>query len=511
MVERAAAAERDVIPDHVDVLVVGAGLAGIGVGYHLKMSQPDRSFVIIEGRSEIGGTWNLFRYPGVRSDSDLHTYGFGFKAWESENAIADAHEILDYLHEAVGENDLARHIHVAHKVVGADFSTSDSRWTVTIERVADGSVFEVTAQMLYSAAGYYDVNEGYTPAFVGREDFSGQIVHPQHWPEELDYSGKKVVVIGSGATAVTLIPGMAESADHVTMLQRSPTFILPQPRKDPIANTLRRLLPDMMAYRLTRRINTLKTTMVYRGSRRFPKQARALLRKINVGVLPEGFDVDTHFNPVYNPLEQRLCLVPDGDLFAAISSGSASVVTDRIDCFTRTGILLESGVELEADIIVTATGLNMVPFGKIPLSIDGHDVHLPDHVVYKSLMVSGVPNFVFMVGYVNNSWTLKVDLVAQWFCRLLGHMSQHGYAAATPVVHDPAMSLRPYIDDMSSGYFARAMHLFPKQGTKGPWRVEQNYSFDRRVLLKEPIDDASLHFVVADPHGVSTLPLQASL
>ena len=482
--------------EHVDVLVVGAGLTGIGMGHHLKTYQPDKTFAIVEARDAIGGTWDLFRYPGIRSDADLHTFGFGFKPWTRDNAIADGAEILDYLQETIDENDLARHLHLGHKVVSADFLSHEARWTVTVERKSDGTQFTVSCGMLFSAAGYYDPDNGYTPHFEGRLQFRGEIVHPQHWPEDLDYAGKKVVVIGSGATAVTLIPAMAETAGHVTMLQRSPSYVMPAPRQDPIANTLRRLLPDRAAYAITRTININKQYLLYNASRRFPKQMRALVRKVNTGALHDGYDVETHFNPSYDPWDQRMCVVPDSDLFKAISDGTASVVTDHIVRFTRKGVLLESGDELEADIIVTATGLNMVPFGKIPLHVDGQSVDLPSQLIYKTLMVSEVPNFAFTIGYVNHAWTLKADLVAQWFCRLLTHMDQHGYATVTPIAEDPTLGRRPFIE-MGTGYVNRAMHLFPQQGSHGPWQVAQDYKHDRVLLGKDPIEEPALRFTHA--------------
>ena len=482
--------------EHVDVLVVGAGLSGISVGYHLKNLQPGRTFAIVDARSNIGGTWDLFKYPGIRSDADLQTFGYGFKPWRAANALADAHEIVEYLQETVDENDLARHLHLGHKVVSADFSAIDERWVVTLERVSDGAQFDVTATMLFSAAGYYDYDQGYAPEFAGSEDFGGQIIHPQHWPEDLDYSGKKVVVIGSGATAVTLIPSIAESADHVTMLQRSPSYVIPIPRQDPVVNTLRRFFSDTTAHKVTRAFNIRKMNTLYRSSQRFPKQMRALVQRINAAALPEGYDVATHFNPAYNPWDQRMCMVPDGDMFKAIADGRASVVTETIDRFTQTGILLESGVELEADIIVTATGLNMVPFGKMRFAVDGRPIDLPDHVIYKTLMVSDIPNFAFTVGYVNQAWTLKADLVAAWFCRLLAYMDERGYSSVTPVVADTSMPVKRYIE-MDAGYINRGIHLFPKQGASGPWVAPQNYNRDRVVLGKDPIDDPALRFTVA--------------
>ena len=482
--------------EHVDVLVVGAGLTGIGLGCHLKTKLPVKTLAIVDARDAIGGTWDLFRYPGIRSDADLHTFGFGFKPWTRDNAIADGDEILDYLQETIDEYDLARHIHLGHKVLRADFSSDEARWSVTLERTSDGKRFDVTCTMLFSAAGYYDVDNGYTPHFDGTEDFQGQIVHPQHWPEDLDYTGKQVVVIGSGATAVTLIPAMAETAGHITMLQRSPSYVMPAPRQDPIANTLRRLLPERVAYAVTRKININKQILLYGASRRYPQQMRRLVRSINMRALPDGYDIDTHFNPQYNPWDQRMCVVPDSDLFKAISNGAASVATDRVVRFTDKGILLESGSELDADIIVTATGLNMVPFGKIALHVDRQPVDLHDHLIYKSLMVSDVPNFAFTVGYVNHAWTLKADLVAEYLCRLLAHMDRHGYAAVTPVADDPTLTRRPFIE-MGTGYVNRAMHLFPQQGSHGPWTVDQSYRLDRNRLAKAPIDDPALRFTDA--------------
>ncbi|RYF59099.1 MAG: NAD(P)/FAD-dependent oxidoreductase [Comamonadaceae bacterium] len=482
--------------EHVDVLVVGAGITGLGMGRHLKTLQPDKTFAIVEARDAIGGTWDLFRYPGIRSDADLHTFGFGFQPWTRDNAIADGTEILDYLQETVEENHLAEHLYFGHKVLRADFSSEESRWTVTIERAGDGAEFEVSCTMLFSAAGYYDTENGYTPHFEGRDEFRGEVVHPQHWPADLNYAGKRVVVIGSGATAVTVVPAMAQTAAHVTMLQRSPTYVLPVPRKDPIANTLRRLLPGKAAYAITRAININKQHILYNLSRRFPKQMRALVRKVNIGALPEGYDVDTHFNPNYEPWDQRMCVVPDSDLFHAIAAGHASVVTDGITRFTEGGIQLASDAELEADIIVTATGLNMVPFGKIALHVDGEKVDLHDQLTYKTLMVSGIPNFVFTIGYVNNAWTLKADLVAQWFCRLLAHMDRHGYATVTPLADDPTLVRRPYLD-LPTGYVARAMHLFPQQGSRGPWQVAQDYKRDRVLLGRDPIEDDALVFTAA--------------
>lgn len=479
--------------DHVDVLIVGAGISGIGLGCHLVMKQPGRTFAIVERRDAIGGTWDVFRYPGIRSDADLHTYGFEFKPWTRDNAIADGHEIVGYLNETIAEYDLARRIHLGHKVLRANFSREQARWTVTLERSSDGEQFDVTCTMLVSAAGYYDHDGGYTPHFDGREDFRGDIIHPQQWPEDLDHAGKKVVVIGSGATAVTLVPAMAETAGHVTMLQRSPSYILSTPRQDAIANRLRRLLPDTVAYAITRKININRQHLIYVLSRRYPTSMRSVIRWVNTRALPEGYAVDTHFKPAYNPWDQRMCVVPDSDLFTAISRGAASVVTDRIVRFTERGVLLESGSELDADIIVTATGLNVVPFGKIDLRVDGQPVELHDRLAYKSMMVSGVPNFAYLMGYTHNSWTLKVDLVADHLCRLLAHMDRHGHATVTPISEPLIAGTRPLME-LKSGYLARAMHAFPRQGPDAPWVAHVKYALDRSVLRSAPVDDPALRF-----------------
>jgi len=484
--------------EHVDVLVVGAGISGISMAHHLKTLQPGRTFAVVDARPNIGGTWDLFKYPGIRSDADLQTFGFKFKPWVRENALADAHEIVDYLKEAVDEYDLGRHLRLGHKVVAADFSTADQSWVVTLERTDDKTRFDVTAGLLFSAAGYYDYDQGYAPTFAGSEDFRGSIVHPQHWPESLEYAGKNVVIIGSGATAVTLLPSLAETANHVTMLQRSPSYVLPIPRKDPIANALHRVLSPTRAHAVARRINVHRSSILFNLSQRFPGQMRRLIRWANVKMLPQGYDVDTHFTPTYNPWDQRMCMVPDGDMFKAISDGRASVVTDKIVRFTDNGILLESGAELPADIIVTATGLNMVPFGKMQLAVDGEPIDLPNRVVYKAAMVSGVPNFAYTFGYTNQSWTLKADLVSAWFCRLLAHMDVKGYATVTPIVPDPSMPKRRFVE-MDTGYVNRGMHLFPKQGTSGPWAAPQDYTHDKAVLGKGPIDDPVLRFTPTSP------------
>jgi cation diffusion facilitator CzcD-associated flavoprotein CzcO len=479
---------------HVDVLIVGAGISGLGMGHYLAASQPGKTFAIVDGREAIGGTWDLFRYPGIRSDSDLHTFGYEFKPWTSDNAIADAHEILDYLHEVVDEDDLARRIYLQHKVLRADFDSDAAQWTVTLERA--GEQFEVTCDWLFGATGYYDYASGHRPDFDGEEDFDGVIVHPQHWPEDLDYTGKKVVVIGSGATAVTLIPAMADDVEHITMLQRSPSYVMPQPRKDPIANALRKILPAKAAYAATRRFNIGKGRFIYNLCQRNPKLARRIIHAINVKALPEGFDVDTHFKPTYNPWDQRLCAVPDADLFRSIARGKASVVTDRIARFTKNGILLESGATLEADIIVTATGLKLLPFGGIQVAVDGEVKDPHRSLVYKSFMISDIPNMAFAFGYTNSSWTLKVGLVCEHLCRLLGYMDRHGYSTVVPVVDNPTIEKRPMLD-FSAGYIQRSVDLFPQQGASGPWTVEMDYWSDHARLRKGPVDDPALRFSTA--------------
>jgi monooxygenase len=477
----------------VDVLIVGGGISGIGAACHLKTSLPEKTFAILEARDAIGGTWDLFRYPGIRSDSDLHTFAYEFKPWTSDNAIAGADEILAYLCEAVAENDLGRHILFGHRVVSAEWSSADACWTVRGELAGTRESFELTCGVLFSAAGYYDYSAGYTPEFAGRESFAGTIVHPQEWPEDLDYTGKRVVVIGSGATAVTLIPAMAPRAAHVTMLQRSPSYVLPLPVKDPIANGLRRVLPVRLAYRITRRINIARQRWIYELSMRHPHLVRRLIRAVNKMQLPAGFAVDEHFNPRYDPWRQRLCAVANGDLFEAIRRGEASIVTDRIERFSERGIVLESGAELAADIIVTATGLRLLAFGGIEMAVDGAPVKLNETVAYKSMMLSGVPNFAFAVGYTNSSWTLKVDLVCEHLCRMLAHMDAIGSDAVVPVLDDLAIERRPLLD-FEAGYVRRAVERFPTQGTRGPWTVEMSYKADRERLRSGPVQDAALRF-----------------
>ncbi|QKE84497.1 NAD(P)/FAD-dependent oxidoreductase [Arthrobacter sp. NEB 688] len=466
--------------EHVDVLVVGAGISGIGAARYLAVEHPQRTVVVLEGRERLGGTWDLFRYPGIRSDSDLHTFGYEFKPWRNREAIADAHQIVDYLRETVEENGLAEKIRYQHRVISADWSSEQARWVVEVERGDTGERLTLSAGWLFAGTGYYDYEQGYSPEFPGRERFTGQVVHPQHWPEDLDYSDKKVVVIGSGATAVTIAPAMADRAAGVTVLQRTPTYILPLPRVDTIALAFSRVLGAERGFKVARRKNIAQQRAIWRLCQRFPRQARRFIRWTNARELPEGFDVDRHFNPPYDPWDQRLCLVPDGDLFAAISDGKVEMVTDRIATFTETGIALESGQHLEADIIVTATGLNLRVAGGIALAVDGRPVTFSETVVHRGTMMSGVPNFSLAIGYTNSSWTLKIGMLCEYLCQLLRHMDDNGYDTAW-VVADPDQETRPLLD-FGAGYVQRSLSMLPKQGAAAPWLMSMDYHSDRRLL-----------------------------
>ncbi len=478
--------------EHFDVIVVGAGISGIGAGYHLQEYCPDRSYVILEGRERLGGTWDLFRYPGIRSDSDMYTLGYSFKPWTNPKAIADAPAILDYLRETASEYGIDRHIRFGLQVKRASWSTESARWTIDAER-GNGEVVQMTCNFLHMCSGYYSYEAGYTPDFAGTERFRGRIVHPQKWTEDIEYAGKRVVVIGSGATAVTLVPELAKQAAHVTMLQRSPTYIVSRPAEDAIANFLRRWLPARLAYSITRWKNVLLFTLFYKLARSRPKQVKkAILDQVRAELGPD-YDVAKHFKPNYKPWDQRMCLVPDGDLFAAIRNGSASVVTDHIETFTENGLRLRSGEELEADLIVTATGLDLVPLSNLELKVDGRAIAIPETVTYKGMMMSGVPNLATSVGYTNASWTLKCDLTCEYVCRLLNHMKEHGYAICTPQLRDPSVIPEAWID-FTSGYVQRSIHKFPKQGSKDPWRLHQNYLLDKLNLTFGRIDDGTMEF-----------------
>jgi cation diffusion facilitator CzcD-associated flavoprotein CzcO len=473
--------------EHVDVLIVGAGLSGVGAACHLRRSLPGKAFAILEAREDMGGTWDLFRYPGIRSDSDMFTLGYSFRPWRESEAIADGPSILRYIRDTAREYRIDEAIRFCHRVVRAEWSTRDACWTVYAERTDIGETVTLTCDFLFTCTGYYRYDQGYTPEFEDMQRFGGRIVHPQHWPEDLDYVGKRVVVIGSGATAVTLVPSMADRAAHVTMLQRSPSYVVSLPGSDSVAQALRRL-PARAAYAIVRWKNVLRQLLAYKVARDAPRFARRLVRRMTQKQLPEGYDVDTHFNPSYEPWDQRLCLVPDGDLFEEIGRGRASVVTDRIKRFTERGIELETGGELEADIVVTATGFNLLLLGGMDVVVDGEPVDFSERVAYKGLMLSGVPNLAMALGYTNASWTLKCDLVAQYVCRLLDYMDRNGYAVATPQPPDPSMPTDPIID-LKSGYVMRSIDQLPKQAQSLPWRLHQNYFRDIRLLKRGPVDD----------------------
>jgi cation diffusion facilitator CzcD-associated flavoprotein CzcO len=482
-------------PEHVDVLIVGAGISGVGAACRLQAQCPRKTFAILEARDAIGGTWDLFRFPGIRSDSDMFTLSYPFRPWSGARAIVDGASILDYVRETAREHGVDRHIRFHHRVVGAAWSSPEARWTVEVERTDTGERSRMTCGFLFTCTGYYRYDTGYTPEFPGLERFDGEVVHPQFWGEDVDYSGKRVVVIGSGATAVTLIPALAERAAHVTMLQRSPSYIISLPALDHIAGLLGRVLPARYAYPIVRWKNVLVALAIYGFARRRPAAARRAIQRMIARRLPPGFDVATHFNPRYEPWDQRLCIVPDGDLFAAISAGRVSVVTDRIETFTETGVALVSGGELEADLIVTATGLQMVPFGGIGLSVDGQDVALNEALVYRGMQLSGVPNMAYAFGYTNQSWTLGADLTCEQVCRLLNHMDRHGYTTVTP---RPSRDVIPVpFAELNSGYILRAIDQWPKQAEHDPWRRDQNYARNRRDLRRARLDDPALEFTRA--------------
>ena len=474
---------------HVDVLIVGAGLSGVGAACHLETNCPGKTYAILEARDAIGGTWDLFRYPGIRSDSDMFTLGYSFRPWTEGKAIADGASIRRYVRETARDHGIEDRIRFHHRVVRADWASEEARWTVDAERTDTGETVQLTCSFLLGCTGYYRYDEGYLPHFEGRERFPGPIVHPQHWPEELDYEGKRIVVIGSGATAVTLVPAMAERAAHVTMLQRSPSYVVTLPAEDPIAKVLQRHLPAKTAYALVRRKNILLMMLSFGLSRWKPAFMRKVIRRGVMKRLPEGYDVDVHFNPRYNPWQQRMCLVPDSDLFEAIVDGRASVVTDAVETFTETGVKLTSGEELEADVIVTATGLNVLLLGGIDVSLDGEQVDFSKTVSYKGMMICGVPNLAITFGYTNASWTLKCDLTAQYVTRLLNHMDATGCAICTPTPPDPSVATEPFID-FNAGYVLRSIDLLPRQGATLPWRLNQNWFRDVRLLKRGPVDDS---------------------
>ncbi len=494
--------------EHVDVLIVGAGLSGVGAGCHLQRNCPNRSYAILEARASIGGTWDLFRYPGIRSDSDMYTLGYSFKPWRDARSIVDGQSILSYVRETAGEHGVDSKVRFHHRVVRAEWSSPEARWTVEVLRTDAGESTRMTCSFLLMCSGYYRYDEGYTPELAGIERFAGPVVHPQHWPEDLDYAGKRVVVIGSGATAVTLVPAMSERAAHVTMLQRSPSYVISLPGEDSIARALRRLLPSRATYAVVRWKNVLMTLLVFQLSRRRPALVKRLIRGALERNLPPGYDIDTHFKPSYDPWDQRMCLVPDGDLFEAIAGGRVSIVTDHIDRFTEKGVRLTSGKEIEAEVVVTATGLNMLVFGGVQMSVDGREVDPSQSVSYKGMMLEGVPNMAWAFGYTNASWTLKADLTCEYVCRLLNHMAEHEYAECRPLNGDPAMPTEPFID-FSSGYVLRAIDKFPRQGTRIPWRVHQNYALDILSLRFGELDDGALQFSRAPAASAVGEPIAA--
>ncbi|MBS0274374.1 MAG: NAD(P)/FAD-dependent oxidoreductase [Proteobacteria bacterium] len=485
--------------EHFDVVIVGAGLSGIGAAYHLQNEAAKKSYVILEGREAIGGTWDLFRYPGVRSDSDMFTLGYNFKPWREAKAIADGPSIRKYVRDTASENGIDKNIRFNHMVKRASWDSATARWTVEAEAGAQKQIVRFTCNFLFMCSGYYSYKGGYDPEFAGRETFKGRIVHPQKWPGDLDYKNKKVVVIGSGATAVTVVPEMAKDAAHVTMLQRSPTYMVSRPAEDASANWLRAHLPAMLAYQLIRWRNVLFGMYFFNKSRKKPKQVKHYLIDMLKKELPPDYDVKTHFTPSYNPWDQRLCLVPDSDFFQAIKNEKASVVTDHIEAFTPAGIKLKSGKELEADIIVTATGLKLELLGGLQVTVDGEARDLSKSMSYKGLMYSDVPNLASCFGYTNASWTLKCDLTCEFVTRLLNYMDRKGVQIATPR-RDASVEEAPWLD-FSSGYVQRALEILPKQGAKKPWKLDQNYALDILTLRYSKIDDGTMEFAKA--HAVA--------
>ena len=479
--------------EHVDVVIVGAGLSGIGAACHLKDHSPGKSFAILESRDALGGTWDLFRYPGIRSDSDMHTLGYSFKPWRARKAIADGPAIREYVEEAATDYGIHEHIRYRHAVKSASWSSDDACWTLEIE---GGEGIQISCNFLYMCSGYYNYKKAYTPEFEGIDRFQGKVIHPQFWPENFDYSGQRVAIIGSGATAMTLVPSMAKDAAHVTMIQRSPTYVVSWSDEDAIANFLRKILPDSVAYAITRFKNVQGQRFMYQRTRTRPEMVKKkLIDRVRKALGPE-FDVETHFTPRYNPWDQRLCLIPNGDLYEAINRGDVSVVTDEIDYFTESGIQLKSGEKVEADIVVSATGLNLELLGGVQFSVDGVPLDFSDTWTYKGMMYSDVPNLVQSFGYINASWTLRADLTSEYVCRLLNRMDELGVSQCTPRLReeDRAMPARPWIDDFTPGYMQRKMHLFPKQGDHAPWRNTQNYTLDKKMIRKAALEDGALVF-----------------
>ena len=478
--------------EYLDVLIVGAGLSGIGAACHLLRDCPNKSFAILEGRERMGGTWDLFRYPGIRSDSDMYTLGYNFKPWTNPKAIADGESILSYIKETAKENHVDEKIRYGHQVKSASWSSEDAEWSVEVSDGTTGKVKEITCNFLLSCTGYYDYEAGYEPEFKNRDAFTGQIIHPQKWPENFDYSGKRVIVIGSGATAVTIVPAMTDKAAHVTMLQRSPTYMMSLPEEDKSVNNLRKYLPEKWVYRFTRARNVGLSLGSYHFSRRFPEKTREfLLGQIEKQLGPD-FDMK-HFTPDYNPWDERLCAVTNGDMFKAIRKGTASVVTDQIECFTKTGVKLQSGEELEADVVITATGLNVKLLGGIEVSVDGKPFNITEKMSYKGVLIEDLPNLGLVFGYTNASWTLKADLVSEYVCRLINTMDKKNMRKCTATNSDKKVHHIPFLD-MQSGYVQRALNELPKQGNQLPWKLYQNYLFDMAMLRLGKMNDGIVRF-----------------
>ena len=477
----------------LDVLIIGAGITGIGVASQLERTMPDKTYAVLESRERLGGTWDLFRYPGIRSDVDMYTFGYSFKPWRDAEAIAEGEAIRNYLGETAAEFGVDAKIRFGHSVMQADWSNEDAMWTVTATKAATGERITLTARWIFSATGYFRYDHGHTPDFAGLDDFAGTVVHPQQWPEDLDYSGKRVVVIGSGATAVTLLPSMAGDAAHVTMLQRSPTYIVPTPLKDPLVQFLAKYLSPDRTYAFARRKSIFTQQMVWNLCKKRPNMVRNWLIKTVSKQLPEGYDVDKHFTPKYNPWDQRLCVVPGGDMFRAIRKGDASVVTDQIKTFTQSGILLESGEELAADIVVTATGLELLALGGIEFSVDGVKRELPASVTYRGMMMTDLPNLICSFPYPHVAWTLRVEVVAEHFQRILEHMDRGGYDTCVPVNSDASLDTRSF-GDYTSNYVERGKHLFPKSADMEPWDLDLNLRRDRKNLRTHQLEDGTLSF-----------------
>lgn len=477
--------------DHLDVLIVGAGISGISGAYYLSTQCPSKKIAIFEGRDTLGGTWDLFRYPGIRSDSDMYTLGFAFNPWTSDKAIADAPSILSYLNDTVDKFDLRKLIHYGRKITHASWDSASAKWTVTY-LTAEGAE-AVTCSFLYMCSGYYNYAKAHRPTFTGEDTFTGDIIHPQFWPENLNYSDKNVVVIGSGATAVTLVPAMAKAAAKVTMLQRSPTYVVSAPGTDTFANWLRDHVPKGFAYGFIRWRNVLRQMFFFYLARKRPEKVKQQILELMVPDLPEGFDIAKHFTPSYKPWDQRICLVPDSDLFQAIKAGKAEVVTDHIDHFDKTGIALKSGQHIDADIVVTATGLELQLLSGMDVEVDGQKINFAETFSYKGMMYSGVPNLASAFGYTNASWTLKADLTAEYVCRLITHMDEKGVRQCRPNLAGQPLTPAPWLD-FTSGYVTRAMEHFPKQGTVAPWKVHQNYALDLMAFRFGKLDDGTMVF-----------------